>query len=135
MGNCGALGSGPWSEVSGLGNVLDPGRFIFDVKPTQQMQSWYELIQEHLEKIEQDPNSQAVEHWRGEIRSWARQILNKAQQVTKGRRTDALEKYLQRTLGTSVEDLTKMLRTPIIVINPCLLNPRLAGCQSRGPMM
>jgi len=30
LGNCGSLGSGPWSEQSGLGDVQDPGRFIFD---------------------------------------------------------------------------------------------------------
>lgn len=37
-------------------------------------------------------------------------------------------------LGATVDDLTKMLRIPIIVINPCLLNARLAGCQGKEPM-
>ncbi len=30
FGNCGSLGSGPWSEQTGLGNVQDPGRFVSD---------------------------------------------------------------------------------------------------------
>jgi RHS repeat-associated protein len=30
LGNCGGLGSDPWSENPGLGSVQDPGRFVFD---------------------------------------------------------------------------------------------------------
>jgi RHS repeat-associated protein len=32
LGTCGTLGSDPWSELSGLGDVQDPGRFIFDAQ-------------------------------------------------------------------------------------------------------
>jgi len=34
LGNCGTLGSGPWSEGTGLGNVRDPGGFHFSASPT-----------------------------------------------------------------------------------------------------
>lgn len=29
---------------------------------------------EHLEKIAKYPNSQAVDHWKGEIRNWVREM-------------------------------------------------------------
>jgi RHS repeat-associated protein len=32
LGTCGALGAGPWSELSGLGDVQDPGRFVNDLQ-------------------------------------------------------------------------------------------------------
>jgi hypothetical protein len=35
LGQCGTLGAGPWSEITGLGNVRDPGRFIFTAQPGQ----------------------------------------------------------------------------------------------------
>ncbi len=128
----GVLGGGSLASILG---IQMPNPWILSVNPNVQVQSWYSRLLEHLQKIELNPNSPAVPHWRTEVQNFARQIMSKAEQVTKGRRADALEKYLQRTLGTSAEELDKFLRTPIIVINPCLLNPRLAGCQARGPMM
>jgi RHS repeat-associated protein len=45
--------------------------------PTTQIKSLYENILEHLEKIAADPENPAVQHWRAEIASWAKQILKK----------------------------------------------------------
>ncbi|MCZ2074129.1 MAG: hypothetical protein LC130_03905, partial [Bryobacterales bacterium] len=40
LGNCGSLGAGPWSEISGIGgNVQDPGRFIFSLEKASQSAS------------------------------------------------------------------------------------------------
>ena len=37
LGNCGSLGAAPWSENSGLGNVQDPGRFVFNWDANSQL--------------------------------------------------------------------------------------------------
>jgi hypothetical protein len=36
LGTCGMLGAGPWSELTGLGSVQGPDRFIFDAQKAQQ---------------------------------------------------------------------------------------------------
>ena len=39
LGNCGSLGSGPWSENTDLGTVKDPGRFIFSLEAEVELES------------------------------------------------------------------------------------------------
>jgi RHS repeat-associated protein len=36
LGTCGTLGAEPWSELTGLGGVQDPGRFVSDAQNAQQ---------------------------------------------------------------------------------------------------
>jgi hypothetical protein len=130
----GAFGGG--SLASSIGIQMPNPWILSAVDPNVQIQSWYGRLLEHLEKIELTPDSPAVPHWRGEVRNFARQIMNKAEQVTKGRRAGALEKYLER-LGITAEDLSQYLRTPIIFIDTCQMAPDQPGCllrRSPGPI-
>ena len=100
--------------------------------PTTQIQSLYENILEHLEKIAADPENPAVQHWRAEIENWTKQILQKG-----GKRPGSLDKYLQRIIGISGSDLQNLLPSPIITVDPCALDPLATYCGGgvyRGPV-
>ena len=105
----------------------------FAADPSEQIDSWWEQIQIHLEKIAQYPDSPAVPHWWADIRALANSILAKATKVTLKRRPGALDKYLQRVIQVSVKDLENLLKTPIIILDPCLQNPNVPFCRSQLP--
>jgi hypothetical protein len=107
----GACGGGPSAFSGGGGN------------PTTQIQSLYENILEHLEKIAADPNNPAVQHWKAEIENWTKQILQKG-----GKRPGSLDKYLQRIIGITGSDLENLLPSPVIIVNPCVINPLAPYC-------
>ena len=107
----GACGDWPGPFAGGGGN------------PTTQIQSLYENILEHLEKIAADPNNPAVQHWKAEIENWTKQILQKG-----GRRPGSLDKYLQRIIGITGSDLENLLPSPIMIVNPCVIDPLSPYC-------
>lgn len=95
--------------------------------PSTQIKSLYDNIVEHLEKIAAEPNSPAGQHWKAEIENWIKQILKKA-----GKRPGSIDKYLQRIIGISGSDLENLLPSPVIIVNPCIINPLAPYC-SIGP--
>jgi RHS repeat-associated protein len=113
--------------------VCVPGLGPMGVEPSTQIQSLYKNILEHLQKIEQNPYSPDVEHWESEIRTWFNEISKKATKVTLKRRPGALDKYLQRTIGITLEDLEDLLPSPVIIVNPCVINPRMPFCGPVSP--
>jgi hypothetical protein len=96
--------------------------------PEQQIQSLYRRIVQHVEKIENNPLSQDVPHWETELRTWINEILRKAGKVTQKRRPGALDKYLLRVLGVTGSDLENLLGSPLIILNPCVINPSMPLC-------
>ena len=102
----------------------------------QQIRSLYENVLDHLKKIENSPYSQDVAKWETEIRTWINDILGKSQRVTLKRRPGALDKYLQRIIGVTGDDLENLLPSPVLIFNPCLFNrtlPFCVGAPSAGP--
>ncbi|MGH9481199.1 MAG: RHS repeat domain-containing protein [Terriglobales bacterium] len=95
--------------------------------PATQIKSLYEQILKHLAKIEAEPFSRAVPGWRSDIGNWARDILKKA-----GQRQGSVDKFLQRTVGVSESEMKNLLPSPIITVNPCVINPLAPYC-NRGP--
>jgi len=110
----GACGGGGSPFAGGGGN------------PSTQIKSLYDNILEHLEKIAADPNNPAVQHWKAEIENWTKQIMTKA-----GKRPGDLDKYLLRIIGISGSDLGSILGSPIIMVNPCIMNPLAPYCNKR----
>lgn len=99
---------------------VGPSSFGAGADPVTKVQSLYNLILEHLKKIEEFPDSPDVDHWRTEIKGWVQQILEKAKKVTQKRRPGALDKWLGRIIGIGSEDLERLLRIgDIIVVDPC----------------
>src|SRR6185437_444820 len=99
--------------------------------PTKQIQSLYEEILQHLEKLAEEPESLSVGKWQHEVQIWSRDILKKA-----SKRQGDVDKYLQRTIGVSASDLENILGSPIIIVNPCIANPLAPYCSRwprRGP--
>ena len=121
----------PQNSTSGsnLGGPLSLAGGVVDV----QIASLFERIQEHLTKLAENPLSRDVPHWTGEIRGWREQILKKATRLTQKRSAGALDKYLKRIIGLSSEELNGLFPSPIIIGDPCVLNPTLSFC-GRGPV-
>jgi RHS repeat-associated protein len=124
----------------GLGLNLDcefgvcvPGLGPMGAEPSTQIQSLYKNILEHLQWIAKEPYNTNVPHWETEIRTWVDEISKKATKVTLKRRPGALNKYLQRTIGITLEDLQNLLPSPVIVVNPCIVNPRMPFCGPVSP--
>jgi hypothetical protein len=82
-----------------------------------QIESWYAQILDHLQKIANSPNSTAVQHWTNDIKTFVNSIVDRATKVTLKRRPGALDKYLQRVIGITVEELEDLI--PVIIIDPC----------------
>ncbi len=62
LGNCGTLGSDPWSENSSLGNVQDPGRFIFGVQSDDVPidSPWFDAVRAGVRRAEPGVNLAGV---------------------------------------------------------------------------
>jgi RHS repeat-associated protein len=137
----GAAGGGGYGGgVYGGGSSSNP--FIFNIQSAaqaaRQMNSWWTVIQIHLDKIAREaknnPEAPVIGHWRGEIAARAQEILRKAAQVTKGRSggAEAAKKFIQRTLNVSAEEVERLVKTQIIFVDPCLLDPmgiRMPSCR------
>jgi len=101
----------------------------------KQIQSLWNQIKQHLGKIAESPNSQDVPGWKVEIRGWIEQIAKKAGKVTLKRRSGALDKYLMRVIGVTEEELKNINPSPVIIVNPCLINPGMPSCRvQRSPL-
>jgi RHS repeat-associated protein len=97
--------------------------------PTDVIRGLYRNILEHLAKIKANPTSQDVGKWKREIDNWTKQILEKA-----SKREGSIDKYLKRIINTSASELQNLLEEPIIIINPCFVNPFAPYCRSSpGP--
>jgi hypothetical protein len=61
-------------------------------------------IQEHPEKLRANPHADAYNHWLGEVKTWIRQVEQKARRV--GRRTEAevLRHVAQWKQAAGIED-------------------------------
>jgi RHS repeat-associated protein len=129
------------SETPDTTGVYEPGAgslpsctspFCTDfADPSDQIESLYKNILEHLKWIAAYPNSPAVAHWKVEVRGWIEQIIRKSAKVTQKRSPGAIDRYLMRIIGITVDDLKNLLGSPIIVIDPCLINPTMPVCISR----
>lgn len=73
-------------------------------------------------------------HWQKEIRTFGRDILNKAARQRGRLRPGAIDKYLKGIIDVTGGELEDMLPSPIIIINPCLTNYYLChGAPNNGP--
>ena len=135
-GRRGGFGGG----VYGGGSSSNPS--IFSIQPAAQaakeMNSWWTVIQIHLDKIarvaKDNPEAPVIGYWRKEIATRAQEILQRAAQVTKGRSggAEAAKRFIQRTLNVSAEEVERLVKTQVIFVDPCLLDPmgiRLPSCR------
>lgn len=131
----GQIGVGVGINIGGVwGSGQIGGGVIFSADEVKQIVSWYEVVKDHLGKIAESPDSPDVPGWIVEVRAHINNIAKKVGQVTKKRSPGAADKYLQRILGISLQDLQNLLPDLIITIDPCLLDPTLfKGCRHMGP--
>ena len=133
---CGPSGipssTGVYADIhTGLQSLCAPPFCMEFADVDKQIKSLYENVLDHLKNIADNPDSPYVPHWKVEVRAWAEEIARKATKATQKMRTGALNKYLQRIIGITIDDIQNFLRTPIIVIDPCIMNPTAPFCASR----
>ena len=71
-----------------------------DSDPIVKIQNLYKVILEHIEKIRKEPNSQALNHWKKEIKERKREIEQTARRVVK-KRKGSFEKNIDKILKES----------------------------------
>ena len=124
------LGLWNWSCAGG-GCLPGPGSIGF-ADTGKQINSLYDNIIEHLEKLRANPNGEDVQHWITEIRGSADQITRKAAKVTQKRAPGALDKYLKRTIGITSGELEDLLPSPVLMIDVCAIDPLQPLCRLRS---
>src|SRR6185437_13176389 len=117
----GAAPPGAASSGGGANSAFDQSDFS---NAGDQISSLWWNVKYHLWLLGEYPSANAVRGWQKEVRGWINQILKKA-----GKRQGDVDEYLQRIIGISGSDLKNLLPSPIIVVNPCAVNPLGPYCQ------
>src|SRR6185437_8137484 len=130
----GAGGGPPAASANAPAGAAPPGAACADpacglngsdfARPVKQIRSWWKVIEDHQDYILREPDAEVVQHWLDEISNHAQQIINKASQ-----RQGSVDKYLRRVIGVSEDTVRGLIRTPIIIVNPCAINPLGPYCQ------
>ncbi len=86
------------------------------------IKSLYQNILEHVQKIEDNPLSRDVPHWRTEVNTFRKNILKEA-----AKRQGDVSKYLERVLGISLEQLNNINPEVLFMINPAVLCQQMSA--------